>query len=151
MGFLRIGSGGGLAIGLIFNVIALSTPGWIYTNTYSVGLFALKTGDVTTDVIKGDAEKVCIAFNVMGDVILLCGAIAALIAGGKEGKEVIGKVGGVLSILAGIFIMIGMATYTGLKSGVVSIPSVDWGYSFAFGWVSFCLAIIGGIVAFVGK
>nr|XP_039266062.1 uncharacterized protein LOC120341593 [Styela clava] len=151
MGLLRIGTGGGLVIAMIFNVVALATPGWIYTTSFSVGLFKRKVGDATLDVNRGDAEKVCIAFNVMGDAILLCGAIAALIAGREEGKEVIGKVGAALSIVAGIFIMIGMATYTGLYSEVVSVPNVTWGYSFAFGWISFCLAIIGGVVAFVGK
>ncbi|XP_039266062.2 uncharacterized protein LOC120341593 [Styela clava] len=99
MGLLRIGTGGGLVIAMIFNVVALATPGWIYTTSFSVGLFKRKVGDATLDVNRGDAEKVCIAFNVMGDAILLCGAIAALIAGREEGKEVIGKVGAALSLL----------------------------------------------------
>lgn len=43
MGFLKIGSGGGLAFALAFDIIAISTPGWIYVGTenatYAQGLF----------------------------------------------------------------------------------------------------------------
>ena len=42
MGILRLGSGGGLVIALIFNIVALATPGWIYNNTGSTGLFNYK-------------------------------------------------------------------------------------------------------------
>ncbi|XP_039265862.1 uncharacterized protein LOC120341423 [Styela clava] len=158
MGILRLGSGGGLVFALIFDIIALSTPGWIYVNPssctncdYAQGLFQNVSGNTTTETIRGDAEKVAISFQIMGDVILICAAIALCIGGGKKGQEVVGKVGGVLSFVAGIFIMIGVASYTGLYASFVEEKNVDWGYSFAFAWTASCICIIAAPLAFIDK
>nr|XP_039265940.1 epithelial membrane protein 2-like [Styela clava] len=152
MGFLRLGSGGGLLFALCFNLIALATPGWIYTPVSAQGLFQVVSGGVWANVPKGNAEKVAIAFNIMGDVILLCGAIGALIGGAKKEKgSAFGTFGGVLSLLGGVLIMIGLASYTGLYADTVSLSNVSWGYSFVFAWVSFALAIIGGVISIVGN
>lgn len=45
-----------------------------------------------------------------------------------------------------------MATYTGLAKDVVDLAiTINWGYSFALGWVAFCLALIAGPVAIVAN
>lgn len=47
--------------------------------------------------------------------------------------------------------MIGMASYTGLYSDFVSQENVDWGYSFAFGWIAFTISILAAPIAFIER
>ena len=52
-------------------------------------------------VIKGDAEKVAIAFNIMSDVILIV-AIRMLLTAQRNGsKRHYGKIGGILGVAGG--------------------------------------------------
>ncbi|XP_039266057.2 uncharacterized protein LOC120341588 [Styela clava] len=149
--------GGGLIFALILSIISISTPGWIYYDStipstnkisgYSKGLFySINSEGQKQEILKGDAEKVAMAFLIMADIIILCGIVASGMSAFDKNDKKRGRVGALLALLAGVFIMTGMACYTGIQADSVESARVDWGYSFALGWTSMCVCILSGIL-----
>lgn len=137
------------SIAFLINIFAVATPAWIYDRDLSTssGLFQIVSDSASVSINRDEAENSALAFSIIADILLICAIAAAAVGYAKKSTGLIGRLGGIIGLVAALFIVTGMSIYTGLRVSGIDFELFLWGYSFALGWVSFCLAFIGGISA----
>nr|XP_039266014.1 uncharacterized protein LOC120341547 [Styela clava] len=140
----------GLCIGLVFDILAVVTPGWIYVqDAFARGLFYGVNDGHAGKVTMWTADKLALSFLCTGGAILIA-AIVCSIRNLKENRKDFKIMGGFLGIIAGLFMITGMSSYTGLYSDYVQPTRVSWGYSYVFGWISAWICLISGCIGIFG-
>ena len=121
----------------------------------TLGIFLTGFGNFISEGIPPITDFVFL--TLIGAIILIAGAIILIIGATKEVK-IMGIIGGILTLIAPILLLLNLSIGFYDFQGLVGDPNVFWGlemlgpgvlYSWGV-WIGFFMAVVGGILGLVG-